>query len=127
MYITDTETGITRLYGTDQHDSLVKSDDGRCLHYYNLQNGDGSMFGTYVFTDELGRIPKENIDLLRYGAEDYFNIGGFGEVHMSQIEDIKAEIKERAKYCESIDQTVIAAGLYLAIDIINKHIGKEQE
>ena len=125
MYITDTETGITRLYGADHHDSLVKSDDGRCLHYYNLQCGEGSMFGTYVFTDELGRIPKENIDLLKYGAEDYFNIGGFGEVHMSQIEDLKAEIKERAKYCESIDQQVIAAGLYLAIDIIDKHIGKE--
>lgn len=126
MYITDTETGITRLYGTDRHDSLVKSDDGRCLYYYNLQCGEGSMFGTYVFTDELGRIPKENIDILRYGAEDYFNIGGFGEVHMSQIEDIKAEIDELYDKIKPYD-ILCAQGLEMALDIIDKHIGKEQE
>lgn len=126
MYITDTETGITRLYGTDQHDSLVKSDDGRCLHYYNLQCGEGSMFGTYVFTDEKGRIPKDNDDLLKYGAEDYFNIGGFGEIHMSQIEDIKAEIDELYDKTKPYD-ILCAQGLEMALDIINKHIGKEQE
>lgn len=124
MYITDTETGITRLYGTDQHDSLVKSDDGRCLHYYNLQCGEGSMFGTYVFTDELGRIPKENIDILRYGAEDYFNIGGFGEVHMSQIEDIKAEIQKHSCFYRG---TYIQDGLDMALHVINKHMGWEDE
>lgn len=41
MYIKDLETGKVRIYGTDKHDSLVISGDGRILSYYNLQNGDG--------------------------------------------------------------------------------------
>ena len=125
MYITDTVTGKTRLYGTDHHDSLVKSDDGRCLYYENLQCGEGSKFGTFLFTDEEGTIPGENKILIKHGAEDYFNIGGFGEIHMSQIEEIKAEIKERLKepacYVANYDM------YEWFLDVIDKHIGKGQE
>ena len=125
MYITDTETGITRLYGTARHDSLVKSDDGRCLHYYNLQCGEGSRYGMFLFTDDQGRPPKDNFELLKYGAEDYFNIGGFGEIHMSQIEEIKTEVKERLKepacYVANYDM------YEWFLDAIDKHIGKGQD
>ena len=47
MYIKDLTTGEVRRYGENHHDSLRISDDGRCLYYENLQNGDGSCAGDY--------------------------------------------------------------------------------
>ena len=66
-----------RLYGTDCHDSLRISPDGRTLSYKNLQNGDGSRYGDYRFCDDEGKTPKEDEVLLAHGADAYFNIGGF--------------------------------------------------
>lgn len=77
MYIKDTYSGIVRLYGTNCHDSLLVSKDGRTLSYYNLQNGDGSRSGSYVFCDENGKTPEE-VDS-EYALESYFNIGGFNK------------------------------------------------
>ena len=68
MYIKDLQTGKIRKYGTDRHDSLLISEDGRTLEYKNLQNGDGSRYGDYRFTDEKGIIHE---------IDNYFNIGGF--------------------------------------------------
>lgn len=77
MYIKDLETGKVRRYGTNPHDSLVISEDGRTLSYYNLQNGDGSRSGGYVFCDEEGKTPAEIDVHAEYGANIYFNIGGW--------------------------------------------------
>lgn len=73
MWIKDTLTGRVHEYG-DRHDALVISEDGRYLTYENLQNGDGSMFGDYVFTDKDGNIPND-IESIEYGR-DYADIGG---------------------------------------------------
>lgn len=80
MYIKDLQSGEVRKYGSNHHDSLCVSRDGTTLSYYNLQNGDGSRFGDYRFCDENGLTPEEDEVLMRYGAEAYFNIGGFIEV-----------------------------------------------
>ena len=78
MWIKDLLTGEVREYGTNCHDSLRISDDGRTLSYENLQNGDGSEFGEYRFvTDENGNVPKDDERYSMYGADAYFNIGGF--------------------------------------------------
>ena len=78
MLIKDNETGKVREYGTNPHDSLTISEDGRCLYYYHLQCGEGSRFGGFSFvTDEEGHIPSEDDVLAKHGAEAYFNIGGF--------------------------------------------------
>ena len=77
MYIKDLITGKVRLYGTNKHDSLIISDDGRTLSYSNLQNGDGSQYGDYRFCDKDGLIPSEDEVLIKHGADSYFNIGGF--------------------------------------------------
>lgn len=79
MYIKDLETGKIRRYGTNPHDSLVISNDGRTLAYYNLQNGDGSRYGGYVFCDEEGKIPAEIDFHINHGDNVYFNIGGDNE------------------------------------------------
>ena len=71
------QTGEVRKYGTNRHDSLSISDDGRCLYYRNLQNGDGSQYGDYRFCDEDGKLPEENDAMMLYGADMYANIGGF--------------------------------------------------
>ena len=52
MIIKDMQTGEMHEYGTNPHDSLVVTKDGRALAYYNLQNGDGSWFGGYRFVAE---------------------------------------------------------------------------
>lgn len=79
MYIKDLQTGHVRKYGSDRHDSLRISDDGRVLSYYNLQNGDGSQWGDYRFCDDEGHTPEEDETLAKYGADAYFNIGGWEE------------------------------------------------
>lgn len=72
------KTGVViRPYGSNCHDSLRISPDGRYLTYENLQNGDGSKYGAYRFCDEEGKTPEEDLDLIKYGADAYFNIGGF--------------------------------------------------
>lgn len=81
MYIKDLQTGKVRMYGYDHHDSLIVSDDGRTLSYYHLQCGDGSRYGDFRFTDEEGIIPSESDIHLKYGANLYFNIGGFATYH----------------------------------------------
>lgn len=84
MYIKDNVTGRVRPYGTDCHDSLVISGDGRYLRYYNLQCGEGSEYGSYRFTDEKGRKPEEDEE-----REDwwYFNVGGFKNGRTGNITD----------------------------------------
>lgn len=78
MYIKDLETGKVRPYGTDPHDSLVISEDGRTLRYYNLHNGSGSgKYGSYVFCDDEGKTPAEIDVHIIHGANIYFNIGGW--------------------------------------------------
>ena len=83
MYIRDNITGRVWEYGTDKHDSLVISEDGKTLYYYNVHNGEGSRFGTYsIVTDERGLIPLHDESL---GLETaYANIGGFGEKKRKQ-------------------------------------------
>lgn len=80
MLIKDLLTGTIRKYGKSSHDSLRISTDGRTLSYENLQNGDGSRYGDYRFVvDEEGKIPAEEEELMAYGGDAYFNIGGFSE------------------------------------------------
>ena len=51
LWIRDKSSGRTHLYGTDSHDSLCIGKDGG-IHYYNLQNGDGTGDGgVYEFVD----------------------------------------------------------------------------
>lgn len=71
IWIRDNISGDVREYGTDQHDSLVIQEDGS-LHYYNMQNGCGTMFPEegYSFCLEEGITPDE----MPYGR--YIDIGG---------------------------------------------------
>ena len=66
MYIKDLMTGEIRLYGTNQHDALEVSSDGRTLSYENLQNVEGSRYGDYRFCDKDGKTPEEDEDLIKH-------------------------------------------------------------
>ena len=79
IYIKDIDTGEVRKYGTNHHDALRISGDGRHLEYVNLQNGCGSLGGYRFVVDENGLVPDEDEVLVRHGADAYFNIGGFEE------------------------------------------------
>ena len=50
--IKDNHTGDTHIFGTDNHDFLRISDDGKCLYYNNWQNMCGSEDGTFTFVSE---------------------------------------------------------------------------
>ena len=76
MKIKDMDTGHIFEYGSNRHHALRISEDGRCLYFEHLQNGDGSIGGGYRFVDEdTEQIPKDIKS--EYGADSYFNIGGF--------------------------------------------------
>ena len=87
MFIKDLETGRVFKYGSDQHDSLRISGDGHYLVYRNLQNGEGSgEYGCYRFVvDEEGLIPDEDEDLIRHGADAYFDISLAGLVKEKDV------------------------------------------
>lgn len=59
IYIKDLQSGRVFEYGKNCHDRLVISEDGRSLHYENLQNGDGSCCGDYRFYYEKPKIETE--------------------------------------------------------------------
>ena len=95
MYIKDLQSGEVHEYGTNCHDSLRITDDGRMLSYENLQNGDDSHYGDYRFvTDKNGKIPGEDLDLIAHGADAYFNIGGFKKGIEWLIEQYQDEVNE---------------------------------
>lgn len=76
LYIKDLRTGKVRLYGTNSHDSLHISEDGTCLSYENLQNGDGSLYGEYRLCDNPeGLLPEEN-ECIEARFMTYADIGG---------------------------------------------------
>lgn len=77
MKIKDLATGKIFEYGSDRHHALVISNDGRTLSFENLQNGDGSKYGDYRFVDDCDEEIPENTEFSKYGADSYFNIGGF--------------------------------------------------
>lgn len=78
MFIKDLETGEIHKYGENCHDSLVLSEDGRMLTYYNLQNGGGSVGGGYIFCNEDGKTPKDAVNVNEWENRRYWNIGGAG-------------------------------------------------
>ena len=69
MYIKDNDGGFVHEYGTNPHDSLMISDDGKCLYYYNLQCGEGSRFGTYSFLTENKLLVIDDPEAYLMGAE----------------------------------------------------------
>ena len=80
MKIRDNETGEVFEYGTNIHHALRISENGGCLIFENLQNGDGSLEngdGGYSFVLDDGMTPKESDspDAINYAT--YANIGGF--------------------------------------------------
>lgn len=121
MYIRDNISNTVRLYGTDCHDSLLISNDGKTLSYYNLQCGEGSRYGSYSFvTDRDGNVPNEDEDLIRHGAEAYFNIGGFN-IGTETIDKIKSEIVSLTKtypYFNHLDSYVKTEEV---IEILNRY------
>lgn len=77
MKIKDLETGEVFEYGSNRHHALVISDDGRTLSFENLQNGDGSKYGSYRFIDDHDEDIPSKTECFKYGADSYFNVGGF--------------------------------------------------
>lgn len=50
LEILDTDYNVKHIIGTNPHDCLYVKDG--VVHYYNLQNGEGSMYGTYKFVEK---------------------------------------------------------------------------
>lgn len=77
LFLRDNTSGTIHEYGKNPHDSLVLQEDGS-IHYYNLQNGSGTMFPEegYTFVNKYGTDPREDLDVEKYGTEPYLNIGG---------------------------------------------------
>ncbi len=80
MKIRDNETGEVFEYGTNMHHALRISENGGCLTFENLQNGDGSLKsgdGGYSFVLDDGKTPIESNSPDAVNGATYANIGGF--------------------------------------------------
>lgn len=80
MKIRDNETGEVFEYGENIHHALRISENGGCLTFENLQNGDGSLQsgdGGYSFVLDDGKTPKESNSPDAVNGATYANIGGF--------------------------------------------------
>lgn len=71
IYIQDLQSGRVFEYGKNCHDRLVISEDGRSLHYENLQNGDGSCCGDYRFYYEKPKIGTEMDKMHEWDLDHY--------------------------------------------------------
>lgn len=85
IFVKDTYTGRVHEVGSDSHDSLILIDGG--LHYYNLQNGEGTYGGGYAFCTENG-----NIDFNNDEYDNYYHIGfsskEFEEQHNKNLQKL---------------------------------------
>lgn len=125
-YIKDLRTGNIRPYGSNHHDSLLISQDGTYLTYEHLQCGDGSIAGDkensgFVFCDDEGHTPEEDETLCRYGADAYFNIGGW-----DSLIDVLQEIRQEIDKWHHLTDKAFNDGIDTALEIIDKRI-KELE
>lgn len=126
MKIRDNETGKVFDYGTDRHHALSISEDGKCLYFENLQNGDGSLGDGYSFVLNDGKTPEESdSNDAAYGAA-YANIGGF---RSNDIEKILQEISDGVFGTNGSEKIhVIMSGdegyipVHLVMDIIKRHL-----
>ena len=73
LFIKDHETGKVHEYGTNPHDSLIVNDNGS-IHYYNLQNGEGTMFGAYCFCDNDGNDLRTEAEITNPAAITFLDI-----------------------------------------------------
>jgi len=71
IYIQDLQSGRVFEYGKNCHDRLVISEDGRSLHYENLQDGDGSNCGDYRFYYEKPKIETEMDKMHEWDLDHY--------------------------------------------------------
>ena len=94
LYIQDINSGRVFEYGKNCHDKLLISEDGRCLTYYNLQNGDGSCVGDYRFFYEK---PEDETD---FDADEWARM-----VKHQSISELLAE--ERKKVVQEIRESII--------------------
>ena len=90
IFIQDMESGRVFKYGKNCHDRLVISEDGRSLHYANLQNGDGSKFGNYRFYYEKPVIETE-MDKAHEVEIDYYA----RHLHNEPLEQENQALKDR--------------------------------
>ena len=95
LYIQDVESGRVFEYGKNCHDRLVISKDGRCLTYYNLQNGDGSCVGDYRFYYEKPEIITEADKIHEYEIDEWAR-----NVEHISLTELLAD--EREKVCDKI-------------------------
>ena len=87
IYVKDTLNGSIHQVGTDRHDSLVLIDGG--LFYYNLQNGEGTYGGGYLFCTEDG-----NTDFNNEEYDNYYHIGFTEEKFKKQYEKNMGKLLE---------------------------------
>ena len=126
-YIKDLQSGNIRPYGSNHHDSLLISQDGTYLTYEHLQCGDGSIAGDkehsgFVFCDDEGHTPEEDETLCRYGADAYFNIGGWDDADRV-LDKIERDIKD-LQYQRLFGSVSSYSLLDTVIEIIDKYRGE---
>lgn len=130
IFIQDMESGRVFEYGKNCHDRLVISEDGRSLHYANLQNGDGSKFGNYRFYYEKPLIETE-MDKAHEFEIDYYARHLHNEP-LEQENQTQLAIKELEKLRNNIlinqkgddGWTSLEVDLQYLVDMINEQIEK---
>lgn len=117
MKIKDLQTGEVHEYGTNCHDSLYVSQDGRTLTYYNLQNGDGSGVGDYRFVCDDEKVPAESETADAIHCEVYFNIGGWN--HREPQDNTPGDLISREALIKLIDESLQLYSSQYSTDMLN--------
>lgn len=83
IYVKDTHTGSVHEVGSNKHDSLII--ENGALYYRNLQNGEGTRCGGYVFCTSDGQSDFNNDEY-----DNYYHVGFSEKKYQKQYEeDIK--------------------------------------
>ena len=105
LFIKDRETGVVHEYGTNPHDSLIVHSDGS-LSYYNLQTGEGTMFGAYCFCDKNGNDPMDKAIKTHWAVMPFVDIAGKDDDLISFIDAYGDRVKDIVRFVSEIAQDI---------------------
>lgn len=110
MKIRDNKTGKIFEYGSDPHHALRISENGGCLLFENLQNGDGSLEdgnGGYSFVLDDDKTPEESDSADAINGCSYANIGGFNNLPEKQHDFINVPDSSDGKEPKGKNETYL--------------------
>ena len=133
IYIKSLQSGRIFEYGKNCHDRLVISEDGRSLHYENLQDGDGSCCGDYRFYYEKPKIETEMDKMHEWDLDRWArSVKNKSLDKLAEFEDFMEEqgfesLEEVKRQCDLVVDVLAMDSENHQLNLANTKLGEENQ